>query len=160
PQVQKLVEELTKHDKKTPPSSGPEAVKHHLDRADILEKIVAAVKAQERDPWIRQVADSLASAAQASATDTVASKRMATLEGQLVKAVPGTNLTAYVSFRAMQADYSRQLSLNPKKFEDVQKAWLEKLTSFVKTYQKAEDTPDAMLQLGMVCEFLGKDVEA
>jgi thiol-disulfide isomerase/thioredoxin len=160
PQVQKLVEELTAHDKKTPPSSGPAAIKHHLDRADILEKIVSAVKAQERDPWIRQVADSLASAAQASTTETVAAQRMAALESQLVKAVPGTNLTAYVSFRAMQADYSRRLSLEPKKFDEIQKAWLEKLTGFVKTYAKAEDTPDAMLQLGMVCEFLGKDVEA
>jgi hypothetical protein len=163
PQVQKLVEQLTKHDTggKNVPTTGPTAVKHHLDRADILEKIVAAVKPQERDPWIRQVADSLASAAQASSlSDNTASQRMATLESQLVKHVPGTNLTAYVAFRAMQAENSRQLSDSKVKFEDVQKAWTEKLTSFIKTYPKAEDTPDAMLQLGLVYEFLGKDVEA
>ena len=37
---------------------------------------------------------------------------------------------------------------------------MEQLTAFVRTYPKAEDTPDAMLQLGMVCEFLGKEVDA
>src|SRR5262249_29385332 len=56
---------------------------------------------------------------------------------------------------------SRQLAnTGEKKFDDVQKAWLEKLTSFVQTYPKAEDTADATLQLGLVCEFLGKEVEA
>jgi hypothetical protein len=161
PAVQKLVEALTDLDKKMPATTGPAAVKHHLDRADLLEKIVAAVKAQERDPWIRQVADSLASAAQASSpTDTTASQRLGTLESQLVKHVPGTALTGYVAFRAMQAEYSRKLAAGKEKFDDVQKEWLEKLTAFVKAYAKAEDTPDAMLQLGLVCEFLGKEVEA
>jgi hypothetical protein len=137
-------------------------VRHNLARADILEKIVAGVPARERDPWIRQVSDSLASAAQASAaSDTAASTRLASLEKQLVQYVPGSNLTAYVVFRRLQADYSRKLSSgNSKDFEKVQKEWVATLTVFVKDYPRAEDTPDAMLQLGMVSEFLGKDVEA
>ncbi len=45
-------------------STDPRVVEHHLKRADILEQIVAEVKAEERDPWIRQVADSLSTAAQ------------------------------------------------------------------------------------------------
>jgi glutamate synthase domain-containing protein 3 len=38
--------------------------------------------------------------------------------------------------------------------------WEEYRPKFVKVYPKSEDTADAMLQLGMVCEFLGKEVEA
>ena len=42
----------------------------------------------------------------------------------------------------------------------MQQAWVDRLTKFVEAYPKAEDTPDALLQLGMVSEFLNKDVEA
>src|SRR5204863_7662318 len=76
------------------------------------------------------------------------------------KHMPGTSLAAYVVFRRLQADYSRKLSQPKVDFNDVQKEWLQQLTGFVKSYPKADDTPDAMLQLGMVCEFLGKEVEA
>lgn len=161
PKLQKFVESLTDLDKKTPPATGDEAVKHHLKRADILEQIVGVVKATERDPWIRQVADSLSSAVQAGTADTTPASRLASLEKQLNSHMPGSNLTAYVTFRRMQADYSNQLGkAKDKEFSKVQQDWLDKLTGFVKSYPKAEDTPDAMLQLGMVCEFLGKEVEA
>ena len=160
PKLQALVEKLTELDKRNVGTSGAAAVKHHLDRADLLEQIVAAVKPAERDPWIRQVADSLSSALQATAKgDETASKRLASLESQLVKHMEGSNLTAYVAFRRMQAEYSVKIG-EGKDFQAVQKDWMEKLTGFVKTYSKCEDAADAMLQLGMVCEFLGKEVEA
>jgi hypothetical protein len=161
PKLEKMIKELTDLDKKSAGLSGAAAVRHHLDRADILEKIIAAVGPKERDPWIRQVADSLSTAAQAStASDTRAAKRLASLQEQLTKYMPGSNLAAYVAFRAMQADYSIKLGGNPKDFNKVQQEWLDKLAKFVQTYPKADDTPDAMLQAGMVCEFLGKEVDA
>jgi hypothetical protein len=154
PAVQKLVEALTDLEKK--------GGNQHIARADLLEKIIAKVKPTERDPWIRQLADSLSSAAQAEGKATSAGlTRLGSLETQLVKYMPGANLTAYVTFRRLQAEYSISLSTSDsKKFNDVQKGWLTKLDSFVKAYPKSEDAPDAMLQLGMVCEFLGKEVEA
>jgi hypothetical protein len=164
PEVQKLVEELTDLDKKVPASDGgPSAAvtKHHLARADVLEKIVGKVKAQEREPWIRQVADSLSTAAQSSpADDTAALERLRSLEAQLTKHLPGHNLTAYVTFREMQADYSRKISNKPPDFNKVQQEWLDRLAKFVQTYPKAEDTADALLQAGMVAEFLSKEVDA
>lgn len=161
PKLQAMVEKLTELDKKAVGASGAAAVKHHLDRADILEQIVAAVKPTERDPWIRQVADSLSSAMQATSKgDATASGRLTSLEKQLTQHVAGSSLTGYVVFRRLQAEYAVKLTEDPKKFQDVQKDWLDKLTAFVKAYPKAEDTPDAILQLGMVCEVLGKEVEA
>jgi hypothetical protein len=161
PKAEKLIKDLTELDTKSSSLTGAAAVKYNLKRADILEEIIAIVKPEQRDPWIRQVADSLSSAAQSSSPgDQTASKRLASLEAQLVKYMPGSNLTAYVAFRAMQADYSRKLGGDPKKFNQVQQEWLDNLAKFIQTYAKADDTPDAMLQAGMVCEFLGKDVEA
>ena len=161
PKAEKLIKELTELDTKASGLSGAAAVKHHLQRANILEEIIAVVKPDQRDPWIRQVADSLSTAAQSSGEgDKVAATRLATLEAQLVKYMPGSNLAAYVAFRAMQADYSRKLGGDPKQFNKVQQEWLDNLAKFVQTYPKADDTPDAMLQLGMVSEFLGKDIDA
>jgi hypothetical protein len=164
PEVQKLVEELTKLDKDAPVGEGgpsPAVTKHHLARADVLEKIVGKVKAQEREPWIRQVADSLSTAAQSSSgEDMAALERLRSLEEQLAKHMPGHNLTAYVTFREMQADYSRKIGNKPSDFNKVQQEWLDRLSKFVQTYPKGEDTPDALLQAGMVAEFLSKEVDA
>lgn len=162
PAAQKLLTELGELDKKNPGASGDAAAKHHLERADLLEKIIGVVKASERDPWIRQVADSLSSAAQAAgALPCPGMTRLLSLEKQLVGYMPGSNLAGYVVFRKLQAEYSIALGkAKNEEFNKVQKDWMESLTGFVKAYPKADDTADAMLQLGMVCEFLGKDVEA
>jgi thiol-disulfide isomerase/thioredoxin len=163
PEVRKLVEALSELDKKAPASEGgPSAAltQHHLARADLLEKIVNKVKAEQREQWIRQLADSLSSASQSSPKDdTTALDRLRNLETTLGKALPGHNLTAYVVFRRMQADYSLKLQQN-KDFNKVQQEWLEHLGRFVQGYPKADDAPDAMLQAGLVAEFLNKDVDA
>ncbi len=165
PELKKLVDELAAIDAAVESNStgGASAslAKHHLRRADHLEKILAKVKPEDRDPWIRQLADSLSSAAQNSAAgDQVASKRLASLEEQLAKALPGSNLAGYVSFRGLQADYAARISKPGEDFNKIQNEWMTKLAAFVQAYPKSDDAPDALLQLGMVSEFLGKDVEA
>jgi hypothetical protein len=165
PKVQAIVKQLEALDKKAPASTGvgpnADVARHHLARADILEKIIAAVKPQAREPWIRQVADSLSTAAQASASkDSAAMRRLASLERQLVTAMPGAKLTAYIVYRGLQADYSLKLGDTKVDFNKVQAEWVAKLAQFVQTYPAGEDAPDALLQLGMVNEFLSKEVEA
>jgi thiol-disulfide isomerase/thioredoxin len=167
PELQKLIAELTDLDKQVPPAStsgaSPALAQHHLRRADILERIVAKVKPADRDPWIRQVADSLSTAAQSDPSNTASMSRLVSLEQQLASALPaGHALTAYVTYREMQADYSRSLPPHGKEsnFNKVQEAWLGRLAKFVQTFPRGEDTPDALLQAGMVSEFLNKEVEA
>jgi Thioredoxin-like len=165
PKLMALVNELTDLDKKTPEAGSvagpnPLTAKHHLLRTDLLEKIVAIAKPEQRDPWVRQMADSLSTAAQNSpAGDTTAMSRLVKLEESLVKSTPGGNLAAYVTYREMQADYAVRIT-KEKDYAAVQQAWVERLTKFVDAYPKADDTPDALLQLGMVNEFLNKEVEA
>src|SRR5262249_46588831 len=61
----------------------------------------------------------------------------------------------------MWTEYTLTLTTSkPAELKKVQEAWLERLTKFVSTYPKAEDTPEALLQLGMVSEFLDKEIEA
>lgn len=86
--------------------------------------------------------------------------RLESLEKQLTEKMAGSNLAAYVTFREMQADYTLKIAAQPKDFNTVQTEWVVRLSKFVDTFPKAEDTPDALLQLGMVSEFLNKEVEA
>jgi thiol-disulfide isomerase/thioredoxin len=167
PELQKLISELTELDKQVPPSAvsgtSPALAQHHLRRADILERIVGKVKPADRDPWIRQVADSLSTAAQSDPSNTASMSRLVSLEQQLARALPaGHALTAYVTYREMQADYSRSLPPHGKEsnFNKIQEAWLGRLAKFAQAFPKGEDTPDALLQAGMVSEFLNKEVEA
>jgi thiol-disulfide isomerase/thioredoxin len=167
PELQKLISELTELDKSVPPAgtgaTSPALAQHHLHRADILERIVGKVKPADRDPWIRQVADSLSTAAQSDPSNTVSMNRLVSLEQQLASALPaGHALTAYVTYREMQADYSRSLPPHGKEtnFNKIQEAWLGRLAKYVLAFPKGEDTPDALLQAGMVSEFLNKEVEA
>ena len=166
PKLQKLVEQLTELDK-TPPKAtgapGPNAAvaEYNLKRADVLERVLAEVQGAERGQWIRQLADSLSTAVQNSAaSDTTASSRLQHLENQVVASQPKSKTAAYVVFRRMQADYSVKLLKQGADFSKVQQEWMESLTKFVTTYPQGEDAADALLQLGMVSEFLAKDVEA
>ena len=112
-----------------------------------MEKIAAECKPEQREPWLRQMADSLSTAAQNSpAGDRAAMKRLVQLEESMVKAAPGSNLAAYVTYREMQADYA--VRITKEEYAAAQKEWVDRLTKFVETYSKAEDTPDALLAAG------------
>jgi peroxiredoxin len=166
PALQALLDQLRDHDSRAPKgvdNSGPssEVVQYNLQRADLLEKIVAKVKPEEREQWIRQVADCLNTAAQHSPkTEKTAYNRLTRLEEQIVKAVPGGPLAAYVTFREMSADNASKLAEPGPDVAKVQEAWIDRLSHFVADYPKAEDTPEALMQLGMVSEFVNKEIEA
>lgn len=163
PKLAKLIEELSKLDKQQPATNGPESVDHHLKRATLAEKIVAEVKPEEREGWIRQIADSLSTAAAGPGPGAATGMtRLQTLEKQLVKEIPGANLTAYVAFRAIQADYSAKVGnlKKPEDFKKVQQELADNLAKFVQTYPKAEEAPDSLLQLGQVYEYLDEEVKA
>ncbi len=168
PNLEKLIKELTDLDAQMPaaPEGQSQAlVEHFLKRANILEKIIAAADEKERENFIRQLADSLSSAAQSSKSvaDADGLKRLVNLEAQLVqKMPPGSLLAGYVTYREMQAEYTLKLADPKLTFEKTQQEWLKRLTDFVTTYPKGEDTPDAILQAGQACESppLNKDVEA
>jgi thiol-disulfide isomerase/thioredoxin len=135
---------------------------HNLKRAMILEGIVGKAKPEDYEQWIRQIADSLSTAMQSSpANDNVAQNDLTRWVKYTSDKFAGTNLAAFVTYREMSAVYARRLKNSKQEdYETIQNEWIEKLTQFVAKYPKAEDTPDAYMQLGMVNEFLGKEVPA
>ncbi len=160
PDLRKMVEDLGALDRQM--AQGNPTPKQHMSRADQLAKIAGKLKPEDRDPWLRQIADSLSSAAQGpnNTGDPAAMGRLVELATELVKANPGTPLTGYVVFRQMQAEYSLRLMKPGEDFSKVQQDWIGKLNQFVTTYPTADDTADALIQLGMVSEFMAKPSDA
>ena len=85
--------------------------------------------------------------------------RLLELEKQVAKDQAGSQVAAYITFREMQADFASR----PSKGVDsavTQEQLLKRLAKFVEDYPQGEDTPDALIQLGMVSELMGKETEA
>src|SRR5262249_2100872 len=148
---------LADHDKTPqPPAAGPgpspEHLRYNLARVQLIEAILAKCKADERETWLKQLADNLSTAAQNSpAADKAAYTRLGQVKAQVVKGLPGSTLAGYVTFRHLWAEYGPQL--NPAepnaKLAEVQAKWMGELAKFVQTYPNAEDTPDALINLAM-----------
>jgi hypothetical protein len=160
--IKPLVDKLTDLDKNQPPNGNADAiVKYNLVRAELLEQIAAADKDDQRENWIRQVADCYSTAAQSGSVNTVPYGKLVALRDRIAKAAPGSPLAGYIAFREMSTDYAAKIAAaKPDGIAKLQDAWRDKLKSFVETYPTAEDTADAILQLGMVSEFAGKDTDA
>lgn len=167
PTVQEMLKRVAELDKSAPSYSGmgvnPAVANYHLQRADLLEQIIARLSEADAVPWIRQMADSLSTAVQASPpSDSRAYDRLLKLAEKVAKDRPGSDVAAYVAFRELTSEYSRAVSeaKNAKAMLDTQTRHVERLARFVASYPKADDAADALLQLGMICEFQGKEPEA
>jgi peroxiredoxin len=162
-----LIEKLQELDKTAREASQTTAgaVKYNLDRAALLEQIVGRMKtAQQADQWIRQIADCYSAAAQnAGPADDMAYRKLGDLRERVAKAQPGSPLAGYIAYREIQAEYAMKLARpggKPDELGKVQEALRDRLKKFVEEYASAEDVPDALLQLGMVSEFMNKETEA
>lgn len=161
-----LIEKLQELDKKASNlTSAADIVRYNLERAAIVEQILGTMKTpQQQEQWVKQVADCYATATQNSGpADTTAYKRLVDLRDRVAKAQPGSALAGYVTFREMSADYAMKIAKPGSKPDDltkIQEAWCDRLKEYVKDFPKTDDAPDALLQLGMVSEFMNKQNEA
>jgi hypothetical protein len=163
--IKPLIDKLSEIDKNAPKTAEAAAVvKYNFQRADVLSQIAAKVKPEEAEQWLRQVADCYSAAAQGSGPgDTVAYQRLVELRDRVAKAQPGKPLAGYITYREMSAEYALKLAKTDQGGEalsKIQEGWRERLKQFVEQYQTAEDAPDALLQLGMISEFVNKETEA
>jgi hypothetical protein len=156
-----LAAELTKLDVSGPKPGREGKIEFNLARVAVLEKIAGMFKnaedAKKRDPWLRQVAESLSAAAQEG--DKAALQRLGQWKGLLPKE---SSALPYFIFREMTAQYAQDISKVGPKPEDLiklQETWKGKLTKFIGDYPTVSDTPDAYMQLGIVNEFFGAKTE-
>jgi tetratricopeptide (TPR) repeat protein len=137
------------------PKDGAKYVAYITNRIAAINDILQVAPSKDREMWYRQLCDNLSNAFLAG--DSASLDRLSKLHEQFEKAVPGSNLAAYAKYRHVVADYTVKLQEAPQKWQEpYQKA----LTDFVKQYDKSEDTPYALYQLAMGCEFTGRDEEA
>lgn len=169
-EMEGLYRELGDVDKAAPQGNASPAdlYAYNIKRAGILDRMIAQadklgakeVKPEDRDQWVRQVADCLAVAAQQSpANDKSAYQRLVALKDKVAKEQPGGNQPAYVTYCEIMTDYNVRSAKAPGGDEanKIQKELLDKLAKFVQDYPKAENTPDSLMQLGMINELMNDE---
>jgi hypothetical protein len=161
PEVQKLQEQLSALDQKTPAPDAAKAdiLRYNQDRVTLVQQILAkATDPKDRETWTKQLADNLSTLAQANEPGT--RDKLAAMRDDIVRSTPGSNLAGYLTYRVLWTDYASKLVETGPDAAKIQDQWMGELTKFVQAYPKAEDTPDALQQLAVGCEFAGKDDEA
>jgi thiol-disulfide isomerase/thioredoxin len=157
--VQKLIGELERIDKAMLAESGDRA-KLNAERANALEQLAKATTDADRALWIKQFADMAAAAVQANEFPDGINRLKAVLAD--VAADPQSQeLVPYVKFRMMAAEYGQRLATaKENEYSKVQEQWIKDLEQFVQEHPKAEETSEALLQLGLGLEFAGNDEQA
>jgi thiol-disulfide isomerase/thioredoxin len=170
-EMQKLLKTLADLDAQVPqnanapvaPGPNPTLQRYHQQRSEILSQIVRQAKDNEKLTWFKQLVDSLAAAAQASPVDdTSALQRLQQFANQVAREQPGSEAAALARYRALAVE-NLQNQIRITKPEDMlaaQNRHMEQLSLFVSQFPQAEDSADALLQLGMMNEFQNKEAEA
>jgi thiol-disulfide isomerase/thioredoxin len=158
-----LMDKLADLDKKStqmpgPPGKYADVYDYNFKRVALIEQIYAKVsEPKEKENWMKQVLDNLCTAHLSNLPENVQLSRLTQYKDQFAKTAAGSNLAGYAHFREMWARFA-PLLINPD--AKVQNDWQDELAKFVSAYPNAEDTPDALIQLAMGCEFSGKEEQA
>ena len=135
--------------------------RYNKSRIDLLTSLIQnAPNETERTRWIKQMAEGLLAAIQTQSYPEGLT-RLKSLDDQVKKSNLYADLRPYVAYRNLLANYSEQTrKMTNENREKVQEWWLGQLEAFVKTYPKAEDTSEALFQLGFSQEISGNVTEA
>ena len=159
-EMQKFMAELERLDRQAD-GLAPEKLAENIGaRAELLLRLAEVTEdAELRDQWYRQLADMLSVAIQSNTYPEGAAK-LDELEKRLVDAKADENLIAHVVFQRMWAQYVVSQEQPGADAAKIQEQWLADLQAFVEKYPKSSDAAEALLQLGIYQEFIGKADEA
>lgn len=163
-EMQKLLGDLQKLDENSPrPDASPqELANYNVSRANLAEKLIGQARTdEERAQWIQQFTDSLSTATQSG----LYSDGLTRLQ-KLETAVRSNNtLLGYVSYRRLMAEYAVRLKADDRATgeteartarEATQKWWFEQLEAFARQWPGSDDAPDAVVQLAISYELMGR----
>ncbi|HSQ56483.1 MAG TPA: redoxin family protein [Gemmata sp.] len=152
-EIEGLIKQVNDLDANAPKEPTRENVsEHNAKRAAILEQIVAKIEPKDQETWARLLADSLAAAAEVEKPDGKHITRLKELKDALAKG-PNQNLAAYVAFRYLVTENSLKL-LGSSQVEQIQDEWRGNLEAFAKRFPDSEEAPEALLRLGLACEYM------
>ncbi len=161
PGAQKVLARLQELDQAAPPPDDlKRTAEYNLKRAALLGELAQMLTgADERVQWLKQMIDALTAAAQTGQSPRAVAELKA-LERRYT-ADRADDLLAYVTYRRLLVEYT--LAVQQAKPEDqarLQSEWLANLEEYLQKFPRAEDAPDAMLQLAAGHELTGKLDEA
>jgi thiol-disulfide isomerase/thioredoxin len=158
-EMQQLMSDLEKLDTESASLPEDKQAANVEARAEKLKRLAEISTESDRVQWYRQLADMLSVAAQ-SGNYPQGLERLEELQKTLAEANAGEDAISHAVFQRMWAEYvtnQRAPDADPAK---VQGKWLDDLQVFVAKYPKSPDAAEALLQLGMYQEFVGKTEEA
>jgi hypothetical protein len=161
PEYVRLVERLGQLGEMIVKSDKPEELLSlSLAQADALEHIVALSRLEERDGWVRQLAQSLLSAAtQSPKEDVRAINRMATLRASVDRSAPQSTLAAFVAYQQLQIEHARLFD-GAADNAAAQHTWRRLLAEYINAYPRSSETNKSLVELASLSEVAGKDEDA
>jgi thiol-disulfide isomerase/thioredoxin len=129
---------------------------YHVSRVPLLRAVVKAARgADEQLTYKKQIVDSLVAAIQ-----TGLYPGGVRVIDQLVSDDQGGKLESYAAFRKIAADFALKNDEPGANLMANQKKWMGDLKAFLDKYPKADESPDALLQLASAFEFNAEEDEA
>lgn len=156
-EMQGLLKQLEITDGSMPDESATAAqlLEYNRRRADLIERIIPLVKGEKaRSEWVRQYADGLAAAVQTgSYPDGL--KRLTRLQEQVRD---DRTMQGYVWYRRLLAEYAVRLQQSKEEEERAatQEWWLAQLERYAERWPKSDDAADAIIQLAISLEIMGR----
>jgi thiol-disulfide isomerase/thioredoxin len=158
-EMQKLMAELEKLDSEAAGLPDDQQTANIEARAEKLQRLAEISPENDRDQWYRQLADMLSVAAQ-SGNYPQGLERLDQLQKTLADKGASEDSISHAAFQRMWAEYVTTQRAPDANAAQVQDKWLADLQIFVAKYPKSPDAAEALLQLGMYQEFVGKTEEA
>jgi TolA-binding protein/peroxiredoxin len=166
-EMQKLLADLQKIDEASPQPDAPAQAftDYNVARANVSEKLIGLSRNdEERQQWIQQFTDSLSTATQSG----LYSEGLPRLIALQDAAKSNQALLGYIYYRRLMAEYAVRLKNDEKvpqadaakARELTQKWWFEQLEGYASKWPKSEDAPDAVVQLAISYELMGRIEDA
>jgi thiol-disulfide isomerase/thioredoxin len=147
--LQKLLAELEELDRQVAQAKAEDKPKLHQQRVEMLEQLAeAAATPQDRNQWLRQLADTVSAATQAGNFPDGPAKLKAWADKETA-AGGADSLAAYFKYRYLTAEYTISLQAEKPDFAKLQEQWHKNLQQFVTDYPNSSDTAEALLQLAI-----------
>src|SRR5215213_1692422 len=158
-QMQKLMAELERLDKASDTIPADQMAGNVEQRINTLQSLAEVSPEKDREQWYRQMADVIGMAIQAG-NYPAGAERLDQLQKKLTDAKADEELIAHVTFQRMWSLYAASQRDPAANREQIQVKWLADLQAFVNQYPKCTDSAEALFQLGIYQEFMGKSDEA
>lgn len=159
--VQELIEKQLKPLLENPPAASSNKAVFDKYFKQVENKLIAIIGEMKTDEeynqWTRQLLDTIAAAVQ-SGNYPAGLDRLKQLEATIAKDSPKSPLLALARYRKLVAQYSLSMrdAESSEARQKIHDQWPKQLEDFLDEFPKADDAPDAAMQLAIALEFAGK----